>query len=109
MTTETTHIKNLTKAYPQHIKKLEQYVYYMLRCLHRINIHPTPSDITLVTLPRPNGTIAEAVIYPPCSVDINHEIINPLFCYGFKTDWDFTNLQYPIKVTFTENIKELMK
>lgn len=96
----------IDKLYLKSIRELELYAYYILRCLYRCNIHIQPSDLTLITQERNNGSIAQAVVYPRESVVDGKGIVNPMFCYGFK--WDYTE-NYDIKVTFTEDYKELGK
>ena len=96
----------IDKLYLKSIRELELYAYYILRCLYRCNIHIRPSDLTLITQERENGTIAQAVVYPKESVIDGEGIVNPMFFYGFK--WDYTE-DLNIKVTFTENPEELVK
>ena len=96
----------IDQLYCKSIHELELYAYYILRCLHRCNIHIRPSDLTLITQERNNGSIAQAVVYPRESVVDGEGIVNPMFCYGFK--WDYTE-DLNIKVTFTEDYRELVK
>ncbi len=106
--TEKMYIRNMTKDYPKLLQKIEKYCQYCLRCLHRANIHPKPTDFALISFQRNNGTLAEALVYPLTAIKTN-TIENPLFFYGFKADYDFTNLEKPIQITFTENYEELKK
>lgn len=96
----------IDKLYLKSIKELELYAYYILRCLYRCNIHIQPSDLTLITQKRDIGSIAQAVVYPRESVVDGEGVVNPMFFYGFK--WDYTG-DSNIKVTFTEDYKELSK
>ena len=104
--TEKMYIRNMTKDYPRILKKLEDYVRYCLRCLHRVGIHPTPTDFALLSFVRKNNRLAEAVVYPANSIK-QDEIFNPLFFYGFKAEYNFTNLEYPIEIIFSEDYDEL--
>lgn len=96
----------IDNLYCKSIHELELYAYYILRCLYRCNIHIQPSDLTMVTQERDNGSIAQAVVYPKESVVDGEGIVNPMFFYGFK--WDYTE-DWNIKVTFTEDPEELVK
>lgn len=96
----------MTKDYPKIMKHIEEYCQYCLRVLHRAGIHPTPSDFALLSFTRKNGRLSEALIYPANSVT-ETTIKNPLFFYGFKADYDFSNLEYPVKITFSEDYEVL--
>lgn len=100
------YIKSINQDYPKLLQELEQYTYYILRCLHRVGIHPRPVDFALLTIERTNGNIAEILVYPTTSIKEN-KIETPMFLYGFKADYDFTNLETPIQITFSENYEEL--
>lgn len=100
--------KTYFEKYMTGLTSLEQYVQYCLRCLHRVNIYPQPTDFTLITIERKNGQIAEAVVYPATAVK-NGTVANPLFFKGFKMDYDFKDLTDPIQLTITENYKELIE
>ena len=104
------YIQDIQGQYFLLLQELEQYGYYILRCLHRCGIHPQPTDFTHITFLRHNGQIAEAVCYPATAINQTLQTIdNPMFFYGFKADYDFTNLEYPIRITFSENYEELLK
>jgi len=102
--------KKFNKLYFKALKELEQYCQYCLRCLHRAGIHATPTDFVLLTGKRKNGNIYEALVYPKTAVVDGVGIVNPMFFYGFKFDYDFTDLSKSLfKVTFSENWEELEK
>lgn len=105
---EIIYTNNFEDIYLKALNKIEEYCQYCLRCLHRVNIHPTPTEFAFLTFKRENGTIAEALIFPISAIK-NDNVSNPMFCYGFKADFDFRNLEKPIKVTFSENFEELKK
>jgi len=102
------YIENINKSYSSLLNELEHYVYYCLRCLHRGGIYPQPKDFVLLSFKRNGGNLAEAVVYPATAVK-NNTIENPLFFYGFKCDWNFTNLEKPVEVTFSEKFEELLE
>ena len=105
----TIKIPSAEKAYWTGLKGLENYAQYMLRCLHRVGIHPRPSDIAHCTFERKNGQIAEAVVYPVTSCIDGKGIVNPMFFYGFKMDFDFKDLDHvSIDVIFCESYEELI-
>lgn len=104
----TIKMPNIEKTYWKALKELENYARYMLRCLHRVGIHPTPSEITHVTFERNNGQIAEAIVYPISSVVDGQGVVNPMFFYGFKMDYNFKDLDHiSIDVIFCENFEDL--
>ena len=104
----TIKMPNIEKAYWKALKELENYARYMLRCLHRVGIHPTPADIIHVTFERNNGQIAEAVTYPRSSGIDGVGVVNPMFFYGFKMDLDFRDLDHVgINVSFCDNFEDL--
>ena len=100
------YIKKIDQLYCKSMHELELYAYYILRCLYRCNIHIQPSDLFLITQERANGTITQAIVYPRESVIDGKGIINPMFCYGFKWDYDS---KWNIMVTFTEDPMELIE
>ena len=99
----------IDELYYKSLRELEEYCYYCLRCLYRAGITPRPDDFARVTFERNNGTIAEAVVYPVSACIDGEGVVNPMFFYGFKWDYDFKDLNNFIKVTFTESYKELKK
>lgn len=103
------YTNDMSKTYPILLHELEKYVYYCLRCLHRGGIYPRPEDFILLNFVRKNNTVAEMVVYPENSITPFGEVVNPLFSYGFKADYDFSNLEVPIKITFSESYDELKK
>ena len=108
--TETIYAKTLNEIYPKAITKIEEYCQYCLRCLHRVGKHTRPTDFTYLTFKRDNGTIAEAIVYPATAINQTLQTIeNPLFFYGFKADYDFKDLNKPIRITFSNNYEELIK
>ena len=104
------YTNDLERVYPVVLGRLEDYVFYCLRCLHRVGIFPVTDEFAWVTIPRENGSVGEAVVYPASSVkEETQEIKDPMFFYGFKMDWDFRNLSTPICVTFCKTYEELVK
>lgn len=104
------YIQDIKGQYFLLLQELEQYGYYILRCLHRMGIHPQPTDFTHITFLRNNGQIAEGICYPATAINQTLQTIdNPMFFYGFKADYDFKDMSYPIKITFSENYEELLK
>ena len=100
--------KLIDELYFKALKELENYVKYCLRCLHRIGIHPQPSDFVWLLVARENGTVAEAVVYPKLEKG-DYMSNSPMFFLGYKLDFDFKNLEYPIALTYCNNIKDLRK
>lgn len=105
---KATKIKTIDILYCEALKELENYVKYALRCLHRANIYPQPKDFIWLLVPRNNGTIGEAVLYPETSFK-NGELTEPMFFMGYKMDYDFKDLTKPIVVKYCDNIEDLRK
>lgn len=102
-------ITEFDKQYLKALNRLEKYAQYMLRCLHRAGIHPTPQDIGFATFEREKGTISQAVFYPVTSAVDGEGVINPAFFLGFKFDYDFRDLDKPFAIIFCDNPEELKK
>ena len=100
-------IRNLkNEYYTRLLKELENETYYWLRCLNRVGIHPTPAEIGLINLPRADKTISELVCYP---IPKTYDDLPKCLRYGFKLDYNFKNLEFPIVATFTTDLLELSK
>ena len=100
-------IRNLkTEYYTRLLKELENEVYYWLRCFNRAGKHITPDEIGLTVLQRTDNTISELVCYP---VPTEQEDLSNCIIYGFKLDYNFKNLEFPIIATFTNDLGELLK
>ena len=100
-------IRNLkNEYYTRLLKELENEVYYWLRCFNRAGKHITPDEIGLINLPRTDNTISELVCYP---VPSKQEDLSNSIMYGFKLDYNFKNLEFPIVATFTNDLGELLK
>lgn len=97
------------KIYLKSIQELEKYAEYILRCLHRAGIHPTPKDLGFATFERENGTISQAVFYPVTSAVDGVGVVNPAFFLGFKFEYDFRDLDKPFQVIFCDNPEDLKK
>lgn len=100
-------IRNLkTEYYTRLLKELENEVYYWLRSLNRVGVHPTPAEIGLINIPRTDKTISELVCYP---IPTKQQNLTESLIYGFKLDYNFKNLEFPIVATFTSDLLELSK
>lgn len=102
-------INEFDKKYLKALTELEKYAQYILRCLHRAGIHPTPKDLGFATFERENGTISQAVFYPIESAVDGVGVVNPAFFYGFKFEYDFRDLDKPFRTVFCDNPEDLKK
>lgn len=88
--------------------KIEEYIHYMLRCLHRCGIHPNPQEFVHIKQELPDG-FSEGIVYPRTAIINGKGVVNPMFVYGFriKTSDEILHATKPIGVFFSESSYEL--
>ena len=94
-------LHKVNTAHMECLHELEQYVYYIARCLGK---NFNMNEIVRVQFENPKG-ISEAVVYPKSSVIDGKGIVNPLFFYAYSLEMT----KEGIILWFTEDYKKFQK
>lgn len=80
---ETKYVQLLNEMILKCFYEMEQYLYYVLRCLYRCGIQVRPYYDDFVHVMQDEG-IVHAVVYPKSSIRDGYGVVNPLFFFGVK-------------------------
>ena len=78
---KTKYVQLLNEMILKCLHEMEQYIYYVLRCLYRCGIPVRPYYDDFIHIIQDD---AHAIAYPRSSIVDGVGVVNPLFFFGFK-------------------------